>query len=40
MMKEIIAVREAVSPDEVLLVADSMTGQNAVDIAEISMVYP
>lgn len=34
MMKEIIAVREAVSPVEVLLVADSMTGQNAVDIAE------
>jgi signal recognition particle subunit SRP54 len=34
MMKEIIAVREAVSPVEALLVADAMTGQNAVDIAE------
>jgi signal recognition particle subunit SRP54 len=34
MMKEIKAVREAVSPVELLLVADAMTGQNAVDIAE------
>jgi signal recognition particle subunit SRP54 len=34
MMAEIIAVREAVSPVEVLLVADAMTGQNAVEIAE------
>ncbi|MBI9099219.1 MAG: signal recognition particle protein, partial [Spirochaetaceae bacterium] len=34
MMKEIIAVREAVSPVEALLVADAMTGQNAVDMAE------
>jgi signal recognition particle subunit SRP54 len=34
MMKEIKAVREAVSPVDLLLVADAMTGQNAVDIAE------
>ncbi|MBN2659098.1 MAG: signal recognition particle protein [Spirochaetales bacterium] len=34
MMKEIVDVREAVSPVEALLVADAMTGQNAVDIAK------
>jgi signal recognition particle subunit SRP54 len=34
MMKEIVDIREAVSPDEALLVADAMTGQNAVEIAK------
>ncbi|MBB6479125.1 signal recognition particle protein [Spirochaeta isovalerica] len=34
MMKEIVDVREAVNPDEALLVADAMTGQNAVEIAK------
>ncbi|MGL1894356.1 MAG: signal recognition particle protein [Spirochaetaceae bacterium] len=34
MMKEIIAVRDAVSPDETMFVADAMTGQNAVEIAK------
>ena len=33
MMKEIQAVRKAASPQETLFVADSMTGQHAVDIA-------
>ncbi|MDD7275909.1 MAG: signal recognition particle protein, partial [Treponema sp.] len=34
MMAEIAEVKKAVNPDEVLLVADAMTGQNAVDIAK------
>lgn len=34
MMKELVSVRAAVKPDEVLLVADAMTGQNAVEIAK------
>ncbi len=34
MMAELSAIKKAVSPDEVLLVADAMTGQNAVDIAK------
>lgn len=34
MMGEIADIKKAVSPDELLLVADSMTGQNAVDIAK------
>ncbi|MCI6663598.1 MAG: signal recognition particle protein, partial [Spirochaetia bacterium] len=34
MMAEIAEVKKATSPDEVLLVADAMTGQNAVDIAK------
>ena len=34
MMDEIAAVKKAVDPVETLLVADSMTGQNAVDIAK------
>jgi signal recognition particle subunit SRP54 len=34
LMKEIGRVKDAVSPDEVLLVADAMTGQNAVEIAK------
>lgn len=34
MMKELVNVKAAVKPDEVILVADSMTGQNAVDIAK------
>jgi signal recognition particle subunit SRP54 len=34
MMDEIVRVRDAVKPDEILFVADSMTGQNAVEIAQ------
>ncbi|PIE04464.1 MAG: signal recognition particle protein [Spirochaetales bacterium] len=34
LMKEIGRIKDAVSPDEILLVADAMTGQNAVDIAK------
>ncbi len=34
MMKELVAVKAAVKPVEILLVADAMTGQNAVDIAK------
>lgn len=34
MMDEIAAVKKALKPDEVILVADAMTGQNAVDIAK------
>ena len=34
LMKEIRRVKDAVNPDEILLVADSMTGQNAVEIAK------
>lgn len=34
MMEELSRIKKAVSPDEVLLVADAMTGQNAVDIAK------
>lgn len=34
MMDEITAVKKALKPDEVILVADAMTGQNAVDIAK------
>lgn len=34
MMKEISDIRDTVKPDELILVADSMTGQNAVDIAK------
>ncbi len=34
LMNELVAVKKSVNPDEVLLVADSMTGQNAVDIAK------
>lgn len=34
MMGEIADIKKALSPDELLLVADSMTGQNAVDIAK------
>ena len=34
MMEELSKIRKAVSPDEILLVADAMTGQNAVDIAK------
>ncbi|MDR1365645.1 MAG: signal recognition particle protein [Holosporales bacterium] len=42
MMRELIAVKEAVDPDEILLVVDSMTGQDAVKIAQqfISFVKP
>ncbi len=34
MMKELVAIRKRTNPAEVLLVADSMTGQEAVHIAE------
>lgn len=34
MMTELVSIKKSVNPDEVLLVADSMTGQNAVDIAK------
>ncbi len=34
MMRELVRVKEAVHPDEILLVADGMTGQDAVKIAE------
>ncbi|MBO7484505.1 MAG: signal recognition particle protein [Spirochaetaceae bacterium] len=34
MMKEICDIKKALNPDEVLLVADSMTGQSAVDVAK------
>lgn len=34
MMKELVTVKDAVHPDEILLVADGMTGQEAVRIAQ------
>jgi signal recognition particle subunit SRP54 len=34
MMQELVRVKEAVRPDEILLVADGMTGQDAVRIAQ------
>ena len=34
MMDELVRVKKAVDPQETILVADSMTGQNAVDIAK------
>ena len=34
MMRELVKVKEAVHPDEILLVADDMTGQEAVRIAQ------
>ncbi|MCT4598726.1 MAG: signal recognition particle protein [Vallitalea sp.] len=34
MMDELIEVREAVNPQEILLVVDAMTGQDAVNVAE------
>lgn len=34
MMAELQKIKKSLSPDEVVLVADSMTGQNAVDIAK------
>ncbi len=34
MMKELVRLKEAVHPDEILLVADGMTGQDAVKIAQ------
>ncbi len=34
MMAELVNVKKAVSPQEVILVADAMTGQNAVDVAK------
>jgi signal recognition particle subunit SRP54 len=34
LMKEIVQIRDAAKPDEVLLVADAMSGQQAVDVAK------
>ena len=34
MMAELVKIKKNVTPDEVILVADAMTGQNAVDIAK------
>lgn len=34
MMKELVDIKKAMDPQETILVADSMTGQNAVDIAK------
>ena len=34
LMAELVRIRDAARPDEMLLVADAMTGQNAVDIAK------
>ena len=34
MMDELVDIKKALSPDETILVADAMTGQNAVDIAK------
>ena len=34
MMAELVKIKKNVSPDEIILVADAMTGQNAVDIAK------
>ncbi len=35
LMEELVRIRAAAAPDEVLLVADAMTGQNAVEIARV-----
>lgn len=34
MMAELVKIKKSVNPDEVVLVADAMTGQNAVEIAQ------
>ena len=34
LMEELVAIRDATSPDEILLVVDAMTGQDAVNVAE------
>ncbi|ADL07827.1 signal recognition particle protein [Thermosediminibacter oceani] len=34
LMQELINIKDAVNPDEILLVVDSMTGQDAVNVAE------
>lgn len=34
LMEELIAIKDAVKPDEILLVVDSMTGQDAVNVAD------
>ncbi|MBQ5473071.1 MAG: signal recognition particle protein, partial [Treponema sp.] len=34
MMAELVKIKKSLSPDEVVLVADAMTGQNAVEIAQ------
>src|SRR5574341_834365 len=34
MMEEVVAIRDRIEPKEILLVADSMTGQEAVNIAQ------
>ncbi|MDR1031801.1 MAG: signal recognition particle protein [Holosporales bacterium] len=39
MMQELVAVKEVIDPDEVLLVVDSMTGQDAIKIAQQFMSF-
>ena len=34
LMDELVAIRDAIKPDQVLLVVDAMTGQDAVNVAE------
>ena len=34
LMDELVAIRDATTPDEILLVVDAMTGQDAVNVAE------
>ena len=34
LMQELVAIKEAVTPTEILLVVDAMTGQDAVNVAE------
>ncbi len=34
LMAELVAIRDAVTPDQILLVVDAMTGQDAVNVAE------
>jgi signal recognition particle subunit SRP54 len=34
LMEELISIKESVNPDEILLVVDSMTGQDAVNVSE------
>lgn len=38
MMNEITAIKEAINPNEILFVVDSMTGQDAVNTAKNLMI--
>ncbi len=38
LMEELVRIKRAVLPQEILLVADAMTGQDAVNIARASMI--